>query len=828
MKQIFTLTSLIAFFSFSALAQSSGKIIGSVIDGSQKTIESATITLLRAKDSSAVKFGVAGKDGAFTFEAIADGQYLVSVTAVGHQAGFSPTFEISTANKAVQLKTIELIPASKSMGAVTVTARKPFIEHKIDRMVVNVEASVTNVGSTALEVLEKSPGISVDKDGNISLKGKQGVMVLVDGRPTQLGGSDLANLLRSMNANQLDQVEIMTNPPAKYDAAGNAGIINLKTKKNKQVGYNGSVNASYGQGILPKFNEGLNFNYRKGKWNLFTNLSHSFRERSQKLDIQRNFLDKNTKAIVSHFDQQARMKNSGSSYNGKVGADFFAGKNTTVGVVVSGYSGPNSFQNKNHTNIYNQSGSLLSQTRALSLQDESWKNFSTNFNFRQVLDSTGKELTADLDYVTYDANNDQSLSNYYFDAAGISTQKGDTLYGMLPQKINIYSGRVDYTMPLKNGARFEAGLKTSIVKTDNNAVYDTVSNGTVLHDFSRTNGFVYEENINAAYINLNGSFSKKVSAQLGLRVENTVSKGFSDGYELDRVTNNFIPTDTSFKKNYTQLFPTAFLQYTANEKNTWVLNYGRRIRRPNYESLNPFIEYLDRYTYQQGNPNLKPQFSHNIELSHTHKGFLTTTFNYTKTNDIIQQVLEQNEAKKETFVKQANIAKQRQYGLAISANKSINSWWTNSIYVNVFNNRFEGLINETPVTIEATTLMLNGSQQFKLNKTLTAELSGWYRTPSIEGVFQAKSMGALSLGFSQQILKEKGTLRFNIRDIFYTQGFRAISKYGDVDANIQEKGDSRVLTIGFTYRFSKGKMNGGAKKRASSANDEQNRVGGGN
>ena len=366
------------------------------------------------------------------------------------------------------------------------------------------------------------------------------------------------------------------------------------------------------------------------------------------------------------------------------------------------------------------------------------------------------------------------------------------------------------------------------MKTDNNALYDTVSNGVRFHDLSRTNGFIYEENINAAYVNLSGSISKKFSGQLGLRMENTVSKGFSDGYAYHAATNSFEATDTSFKKNYTQLFPTAYLQYAANDKNTLVLNYGRRIRRPNYESLNPFIEYLDRYTYQQGNPNLKPQFSHNVELSHTFKGFLTTTLNYTQTNDIIQQVIEQNEVKKETYVKQQNIAKQRQYGFAVNFNKSMNKWWMNSLYVNVFNNRFEGLVDETPVTIEATTLMLNGMQQFKLNKTLTFELSGWFRTPGIEGVFSTNAMGAVNAGFTQNVMKDKGTIRLNIRDMFLTQRFSGSSKYGDVDAAFQEQNDSRVVTIGFTYRFSKGKMNGGPKKRASSSSDEQSRVGGGN
>lgn len=813
MKRIFPLIALLALFGFSVRSQT-GSVKGSVIDGSQKTIEAATISLLRAADSTVVKFAVANKEGVFVFESIAFGRYLVSVSAVGHQKAFSPVVELSAANAAVQLKTIELVPQATAMSGITVTARKPLIEQKIDRTVVNVEASVTNAGSTALEVLEKSPGLSVDKDGNISLKGKQGVMVLVDGRPTQLGGADLANLLRSMGANQLDQIEIMTNPPAKYDAAGNAGIINIKTKKNKQLGYNGSLNASYGQGIYPKVNEGLNLNYRQGKWNLFTNLSHGHWERSNRLTIQRNFLDKVTKEPVTHFDQTANIKNSRTSYSGKIGADYFAGKNTTVGVVVSGFSNPSGFTNRNVTDIF-KNGTADNQTRALSQQEETFKNVSTNLNFRRVLDTTGRELTADLDYIRYDGNSLQTLSNYYYLPSGEVMHKGDTLHGQLPQAINIYSGRVDYTAPLKGGARFEAGLKTSIVKTDNNAVYDTLNNGTVVRDLNRSNHFIYEENINAAYVNLSGPLGKKWSGQLGLRAENTNAKG------------NQVTTKETFNRHYTQLFPTAFLQYTANDKNSLVLNYGRRIRRPNYESLNPFIEYLDRYTYQQGNPNLKPQFSHNVELSHTYKGFLTTTLNYTQTNDIIQQVIEQNEATNETYVKQANIARQRQWGVAVSLNKSVNKWWTNSLYVNAFNNRFDGLVNNTPVTISATTLMLNGSQQFKLTKTLTAELSGWYRTAAIEGVIKAAPMGALNAGFSQQVLGDKGTLRLNVRDIFYTQGFKGVSKYGNVDAAFQERNDSRVVTLGFTYRFSKGKT-GNVKRRGSSAGDEQNRVGGGN
>ena len=815
MRKSLTLLIAIITLSLTSYAQNgSSRVSGLVIDGNAKTIESATITLLRAKDSSVAKISVANKDGNFVFENVAEGKYLVSISAIGHIKGYSEKFEISASDASVTLKTIELIPVPKELSNVSVTARKPLVEQKIDRMVVNVEAAVTNVGSSALDVLEKSPGISVDKDGNISLKGKQGVVVLIDGRETQLGGTDLANYLRSLNSNQLEQIEIMTNPPAKFDASGTSGVINIKTKKNRQMGYNGSLSLGYGQGRYPKVNEGLNLNYRKNKVNLFANLSHNYNHGFGLLEIERTFRDKNTKDLISNFDQVARMQNSSQNYGAKVGIDYFVSKKTTLGVVFNGFSSDRTNINRNTTDISDALGNPNSQTRAFSGNDQLWKNYSTNLNFRRVLDTLNSELTADLDFVVYNSKNDQTLINSYFDAAGNSTFKADTLLGALPQDINIYSGKIDYLKYLGKDIRFEAGIKSSLVKTDNDAVYDSISFGQVVHDFNRSNYFIYEENINAAYVNFSRPLSKKWNAQAGLRMENTNAKG------------NQVTTGEKFDRHYTQLFPTLYLQYKADAKNSFVLNYGKRIRRPDYQRLNPFINFLDRYTYQQGNPNLKPQFSHNIELSHSYKGIVTTTLNYTNTTDIIQTVIEQNEEKNETYVKAANIAKQRQFGISVNTTVPITKWWRSNVFVNAFNNKFDGIVNDTMISVKATTLQLNGSQQFNFAKTWSAEISGFFRTGGIEGVIQGKSLGMVSAGLSKEIFKKKATIRVNVRDIFYTQGFRGISKYSNIDARFTENRDSRVVNFGFTYRFSKGKINGAPKRRASSSSDEQNRVGG--
>ena len=813
MRKLLTLLTAIIALSFTSLAQKgAGRVAGQVIDGNTKTIEAATITLLRAKDSSVAKISAANKEGHYVFENVADGKYLVSISAVGHTKGFSEVFEITQSNPNVTLKTIELIPLAKDIAGVTVTSKKPLIEQKIDRMIVNVEASITNVGTSALEVLEKSPGVSIDKDGNISLKGKQGVQVYIDGRPTYMSGADLANYLRNLSSNQLDQIEIMTNPPAKYDAAGNAGIINIKTKKTKQFGYSGSIASTWSQGRYPKVSESFNFNYRKNKLNLFTTLGYNYRKNWQDLDIQRKFIEHSTKEIKSHFDQESRIKDEGQSYNAKVGFDYFVNKKTTFGAVVTGYYNPGLFTNQSDVLISDANYVLLSRTIANTRNDREWKNFSANANFRHLLDTTGQEITADVDYIAYRTTNAQSLVNAYYDPNGVPTNKPDTLIGSLPQDINVYTAKVDYTLPLKKGAKFEAGLKTSFVETDNNAVYDSINYGIIVPDYGRSNHFIYQENVNAAYVNYSRPFSKKWFGQFGLRLENTNATG-------DQVT-----TNQQFDRHYTQLFPTAFIQYKPSDKNSFVLNYGRRIQRPNYQDLNPFILFLDKYTFEQGNPMLQPQFAHNIEFTHSFKGFLNTTLNYTRTNNIINEVLEQNTDRNETYVKKDNIAKQRQYGISVSGSTTIKKVWTPNLWANLYNNQFEGIVNGDYVKTGATTLQANLQNQFKLSKTLSAELSGYYNSGGVQGVFRIKSFGMVNMGLSKQVFKGKGTLRLTGRDVFRTQKIKGEIKYSTVDAAFQQRRDSRQVALGFTYRFAKGKMNNNQKRKTGGANEEQSRI----
>ena len=808
--KIYILSTVFVLSLSSAIAQNGGKISGNILKN-ESPATGATVSLLRAKDSVAVKFSVADKAGVYVFENIADGKYLLSATIVGHQKAWSKIIEVIPQQQVVQVPAISLIPVSKNLADVTVTAKRPLIEQRIDRTIVNVDASITNIGTSALDVLEKSPGVSVDRDGNISLKGKEGVLVMVDGRPTQLSGADLANLLRSMNSNQLDQIEIMTNPPARYDAAGTSGIINIKTKKAITAGFNGSANLAYSQGKYPKTNEGFNFNYRNAKVNLYSNVSHNYQKRFATLNIDRNIFNSNSTAIDKIFNQEANRLSKGNSYSLKAGVDFFANKKTTFGAVVNINSRQMLSDNPNITNISNASKELESVTKAMVNNENDWNSLSTNLNFRSVLDKKGKEITSDIDFVRHRSDNDLFMVNSYTDAAGNATSKADTLTGLLPQKIDVYSARVDYLHPLKKDVKFEAGVKSSVVRTDNNARYDSIQYGSTIPDLNRSNHFVYEENINAAYVNLSTPLSKKISAQFGLRLENTNAKGRQRS------------TGDNFDRHYTQLFPTAYFQYKANDKNNFAANFGRRVSRPSYQSLNPFIRFIDRYSYSQGNPGLKPSVSNNVELSHTWKNQITTTLNYTRVKDMIQEVIQQKG--EEAYNMPDNVASLNQFGIAVSANTTINKWWTSSININVYNDHYKGVVGTTPIDLAATSFVFNGTQQFKLTKSLTAELNGKYRNGWLEGVIRVQPVGFIGAGISQQILKNKGMLRLTARDIFYTQKIKGRSKYGNVDFELRQVSETQLVTIGFTYNFSKGKKIAPVKRTAGSANEEQNRIG---
>jgi outer membrane receptor protein involved in Fe transport len=776
-----------------------------------KPIEAATISLLKT-DSSQMRHAISNKSGVFEMDKIPEGNYLLLIQYVGCKPYYSDHFVLNAQHAEYDFKTITLSENAK-LSDVVVSSKKQFIEQGIDKTIINIDASPTSVGLSALDLLEKTPGVTVDKDGNISLKGKQGVLVLIDGKPTYLSAQDLATMLKNMPSTMLDQFEVMTNPPAKYDAAGNSGIINIKTKKSKTKGFNTSVTVGGGMGKYAKANESINLNYRTGKINLFGNYSYSYNKRFQNLDLVRNFRDSITNNITSIYSQRSVMHPEYHSHNAKMGLDFYASKKTTLGIVLNGNFNPGNFSLENVTNINDVFQKLQTKTITNSSSNDTWKNYGVNFNTITKLDTAGTELSSSFDYIYYYSASNQLFNNYFYDENDNETTPAQILRGYTPGKINIYSGKIDYSHPMKNDTKLEAGIKSSYVTSDNIAQYDTLANGKWVNYEGRTNHFLYKENINAAYVNFSKKLNKKWSAQLGLRLENTNANG------------NQLTTGETFKRNYTQLFPTAYLNYKLNDNNQFNLNYGRRVQRPDYGDLNPFYYFLDPYTYQVGNPYLKPQFSHNIELSHSYKNMLTTTLSYTAVNDMISEQLQQIDSIHTTYVTRTNLAQQRSVTLSANAGVPVTKWWRTNVYVQGSYNRFKGFINQGMLDVHGASFNSNMQNQFTLPKGWSMELSGYFNSRAVYGTMIGLPQGAANFAVSKNILKDKGSIKVNFRDFLGLQGWRGVSRYQNIDVTIKNHWDSRVVNLSFTYRFNKGK--GAEHRQNSAADEEQNRVKGG-
>jgi iron complex outermembrane recepter protein len=814
MRKIISLALLIIGASFTSQAQTGSKITGVVKDDEGKAIRSVTISLFKSSDSSLVKAAVSDKAGSYEFINIKDGKYLVSYSSIGFEKKFSKVFDL--AGSSIDLPAVTLMAAAKSLAGITVQSKKPFIETKLDKTIVNVEASPSNAGATALEVLEKSPGISVNSDGVISLRGKSGVIVMMDGKPTYLSATDLANMLKNMPASALDQIEIMTNPSAKYDASGNSGVINIKTKKGRAPGFNGSIMAGITTSIyelngntyvLPKSQNSFQFNYKKNKLNFFGNYNPNYHQGRNTMVFDRKFIDNGV--YEGYSAQITQFRFSGHNHTLKLGVDWDASKNDVFGVVVSGFVFNGNPAPITSSEIFDANNQLQSKLVSYTENDLSFRNFTSNLNWRHKFDSTGKELTADLDYVRYDNVNDMFLTTDMFNHSGQSTGQS-LLKGTLPADINIYSFKSDYTLPVKDG-RFEAGVKTSYVKNDNLVDYKTFFDNK-WHNDARSNHFVYEENINAAYVNFNKQV-KKWSFQGGLRVENTNAKGQQ------------ITSHQQFRRDTTNFFPTAYLSYALDKNNSLTVNYGRRVNRPNYQDLNPFTYFLDTLTYRQGNIYLRPQYTDKYELSYAYQSKYILSASYSETDDVISQILRQNTAEKKTYLTPDNVATFRNIGLSLTAPVKFAKWWNANFFTNVYNNHFIGVIDTAAIDIDYTTFMANITNTFTLGKGFTAELSGFYRHKDVNQLSIVEPLYQMSIGAQKQVLKGKGTLRLNVRDPFAWQKFEGINKYGNIDMRFSNRPDVRQVSASFSYRFGKSNPQSQPRRRSSSSQDEQNRVG---
>ena len=810
--QLLFLTLFTLLLSNFSWAQTEGKISGSILDNAKKPLDGATVVLLTAKDSSVVSNQLANSDGSFAFENIKDNTYIVKVTYIAYKTYRSGNIVIA-GQKAVNLPAITLSSTGKTLGGVGVTAQRSYVQQKIDRTVVNVGALVSNTGANALEVLEKTPGVQVDADGNITFKGKSGVLVMIDDKPTYLSAQNLATYLKSLPSSALDQIELMDNPPAKYDAAGNAGVINIKTRKNTIRGFNAVVSADFAQGFYKRTNESINMNYRVNKVNLFANVSYNGDKNYRRLEIDRDYLDA-TGSATSSLKDISYFRPTNHSTDIKAGMDFFASPKTTWGIVYTGDISNSHDSSPVFSLLYNANGGLDSTINTLNTSKNKFNSNGINLNFTHKFDSTGRQLTFDLDYIHDVSGSNQMFVNNTFLPDNTLTNS-TMLNDNLPAVINIYSAKTDYTHPLRGKAKIEAGVKSSYVNTDNAANYFNVVNGVSSVDYNKTNRFLYKENINAAYVNFNKNFGR-FSIQTGLRAENTNG----DGHQLGNAQRR----DSSFVNHYTDLFPTAYFSYNIDTAghNVLVLSYGRRIGRPNYGSLNPFTFFVDEFTYFSGNPYLKSQFTDNYKLAYSYRSLFTVAFTYNHTNNVQGETIHRDS---NIFIStQGNIGQQKQLDLSVSSNFQPAKWWSVNLYAEVYRNTYQGAFYTGYLNQSRYTFAANGNNQFTFSNGWSAEISGFYDNGGTYGQFVLLPKGMLNAAIQKKILNNKGSIKLNVRDILHTFApSGTITNIQDATATFHNFLDTRVATLAFTYSFGK-QTNTPQKRETGGADSEQSRA----
>lgn len=789
-----------------AIAQTGSTIKGKISDNNGKALQSVTVSLLKSTDSSLVKADVTDANGAFEMVYGKEGKYLLSYVMIGFERTYSSVFEVKN-GQGFDAGNITLQPAATKLQDVTVTSRKPMIEIKADKTVFNVENSINATGSNALELLQKSPGIQVDNNENISMKGKTGVRIYVDGKMTQLGSQDLAAYLKSINSNDVEAIEMISNPSARYDASGNAGIINIRLKKNKRYGTNGSVNMGLVQGVTPKGNGSVSLNYRDKKVNLFSNVGTNIGRYENTLDLYRVQLD-------SIYDQKSTNWSHNKSVNAKLGADLFLNSKNTLGFLVTTNFNDNDWTSESNTNIsYNPTKQFVKKLVALNTIPGSRTNMNSNINYRYA-DTSGKEINFDADYGLFRGTGRSFQPNNYLDNSGNMLSQVINR-NFTPTDIDIYTAKVDVDQPKWKG-KLGYGAKFSYVKTKNTFDFFNDINGVPVKILSRSNSFTYKENVNAAYVNYQRQFSPKWSLQTGLRMEQTNSEGI-----LTRA-DGIMQADNTVKRSYLDFFPSAALTWTVDQKNTLNLTFSRRIDRPTYQDLNPFENKLDELTYEKGNAFLRPQYTNTVELSHTFKYMLNTTIGYSHVKDFATQTTDTtNNA---TYVQQRNLATQRILSFSIGSPLPIAKWWNG--YANVWYNyqMFNGKIGANEIKTEIPMFGAYMQHTFTLGKGYNAELSGWFSGPNVWGAtWRTKSLGGLDLGFQKQILKKQGTLKLSVTDIFFTNPWTATSNFGGLFINGRGQNESRTVRLSFSWRFGNNQVKA-ARQRQTGLESEAKRI----
>lgn len=805
---IYILICLTLFCIQKTVAQTEQRITGIVTDSLNNPIEGAIISLLNATDNSLVKNAFSENNGSFDFQLNKPDTFNLLVSANSFSNALLQKIIASENKKVIILKSV-----SQNLKEVDIISKQNFIERKIDRIVINPDAQISTAGTNAFDLLSKAPGVIVNQNGEIKMKGKAGVIVYIDDKPTYLSGTELENFLRSLPSSTIKQIELITNPPAKYEAAGNAGIINFRTKKTRLQGLNGNVSLNYAQGRYARTNNNVNLNYSNKKIAIYSNIGGSVMNHYQDLTIGRLYKndDLTTKSI---FTQNTYLKIGTQSYNARFALDYYINNKTTLGFTAKGIYSPTHIGKYNYAYLLDPDLSLNSNVIADNRDVNELRNGTFNLNLRYQIDSLGKEITFNADHIRYNVNLKQIFKNDVIIADGTNVYS-DSQTGNLLSGINIYAFKTDYVNPLKKNARFDVGFKTAYTQTNNDAQYSLTQNEITSPNYSLTNTFLYNELINAAYVNYTKTFSR-LDIQAGLRFEATNL--------FAKQLGNPMRDGSSFDRDYQNLFPTIYFSYKLDTSGNHILSldYGKRIDRPFYKDLNPFVSPLDKYTYYAGNPYLSPSIAHNINLSYGYKSLFAVTLAYNNVADQTRETIEINNGI--YYSRPGNIGSTTQYNITIQGSLPLTKWLTTTYLSEVSYAEYKSRLYTEQLNSSGTYFYINLNNTFALNKGWAFELIGEYLTDVTETQFVIGDFGHANLGIQKRILKDKGVVKFSMSDLLFTNRIRGtINNLQLTNAGWYSIRDTRVASMTFVYRFGKN-TNKKPKYNSTSVESEVKRI----
>lgn len=764
------------------------QITGRLTDEKTIPVAFANVILMNAASKQSVAAAITDSAGNFRLASPSPGSYLLRFTAIGFAEFKTAVFEAGS-SFSKDFSTIILQAEGKKLDEVTVVALRPTITQEADKLVVTIENTAMAQGNTAFGVLAKSPGVFIDAEGNIQLNGRAGVTVMLNGKLTYLSARDLRTMLEGMPAENIRNIEIITNPSAKYDAEGTSGILNINLKKNTQRGINGSVyaNASYNFYKQTSYSYGGNINFKGGDWSSFLSVDGSHREGGRNSTFTRVFYGPQT----IYFDQAAigNFKND-LPVSVRFGTDYSFNTKHSIGGMVYWADSKGTDEFLTDTYIGNSPKDYTDYVNADNLNRGRFKNLTSNIHYLGKLDTLGRQFSADIDYVNIRNRRESDLFNYYTDISGNITTN-ERLYTSVPAGYDIWSGKIDYVHPLNKKHKLEMGAKMSRVESDNDSRF-YFNNGSLIPDVNRTNYFNYKEKIYAAYVTWNGTLSKRVSAQAGLRAEQTDGVGIS--YTTLQVNS----------RNYLDFFPGVFIQHKVSDNYGVNYSYTRRITRPNYGNLNPFRAYRDPYTWYEGNTALRPQYSHIISIAQTIKKLYILTATYQLNKDVMSEIPILDVNTGTTIYTTGNVDDGYNLSLTALAPLRIAKKWESQNTIVLNQSKFNMTTNQGKVENEQLFFMVQSNHTIVLPQDFRVELNLVFRGPAASGLYRMASMHRTDIAVRKSFLKKKLEVTANVNDLF--KGFRYLwttninGNQNDFDQYFRW----RNVGLSLRYHFSKG------------------------